>query len=50
MGETRLNLEYLLEDLPDTYPSLMNQTGELLLPKPLHSSFKFREAGFQFRL
>ncbi len=50
MGETRVDLEHLFEDLRNANPSLLNHTGELLLPKPLHSNFIFRQTGLQFRL
>jgi hypothetical protein len=42
MGEARVDLEHLQEDLWDTYPSLLNHTGELLLPKPVNRNFIFR--------
>lgn len=49
MGEARVDLEHLFDDLRDAYSSLLNHAGESLLPKPLNSRFIFRQAGFQFR-
>ena len=49
MGETRVDHEHLLEDLRDAYPTLLNHADESLLPKPVNSSFKFRQTGLQFR-
>ena len=50
MGETRVNLEYLLQDLRDAYRSLLYHASELLLPKPQNRSFTFRQTGLEFGL